>query len=124
MTTPDERTRSLLLAEEFLLVCAFEDITEADRRDYARRILRHYPGAFHIGTLCDHEKAFPEHLQILREIPELDDRELLEKGTLVRIRERTRPAICGTDSRSVGEGPETRVSEGSEGVEAFKGAED
>lgn len=53
MTRPDERTRSVMQAREFLeALCVSEEtpgVPDAIRRE-ARRLLRHYPSAAHLDN--------------------------------------------------------------------------
>lgn len=60
MTLPVERTRAILLAEEFLLRLANDKAYRSlkDIRETARMILRHYPWQFDISRLCEESDRF------------------------------------------------------------------
>jgi hypothetical protein len=60
MTLPDERYRSILLAERLLLRIAAGEGNVEEVREEARSILRHYPGQWDLQQL---ERAAPHVLQ-------------------------------------------------------------
>lgn len=55
MTTPDERTRAVQSAEQFLLRIASGDIKRVPVSviEYAKGILRHYPTRFDLSQTAD-----------------------------------------------------------------------
>jgi hypothetical protein len=60
VTLPDERYRSILLAERLLLRIAAGEGSVEEVREEARSILRHYPGQWDLQQL---ERAAPHVLQ-------------------------------------------------------------
>jgi hypothetical protein len=68
MTVPNERTQAVIYTEQFL-----KDLLDPKKtprvpravRQRAGRLLRHYPGEFHMNTIADREDAVePDGLSI------------------------------------------------------------
>jgi hypothetical protein len=58
MTLPDERLRALFSAREFLVELMQPDKTPRvprDIRQWASRVLKHYPGPFDLERMSSHE---------------------------------------------------------------------
>jgi hypothetical protein len=67
MTVPNERTQAVIYTEQFL-----QDLLDPKKtprvpraiRQRAGRLLRHYPGEFHMNTIADREDAADHRLSI------------------------------------------------------------